>query len=164
MSASILEWILAIGILIFAIAVCVIVWYYKYYYNLFISIKQKSGNQWITTIQDKARRIKMGRSGLTLIYLRKAKVYRLLYKNMIAPKHYVFYRGDDGYDYPGYEGGDLLDENFTKVVTTHPLMRSQYTALEYPLNSQYARDKTWMEKYGGLAMMGLFSLGKFVSV
>lgn len=166
-SLTSIDWMTVIGWIVFIIvAVAGGFLVYNYYrnkkiFNLKITAKERIGDEWIPTITDEARVVKIGKGGFQLLFLRKLKIYKLAYRK-IGRRDYVFYIMPDGYWYNGYEKADLqyMDEHggYHPVLSTHPSMRGQYTSLEKQIESLHGEKATFWDKYGSWVMSIAFVL------
>lgn len=143
--------------------------YYLYYYykqkklfNKNITVFEIIGGYYQPAFKDKAKTVKIGTGGFEILYLKKAKVWRIAYGGRIGKDTYYFFVLPDGYWVNGMLSADIktTDKNggLFQVITTNPSMRAQYTSLEKQIDSIHADKKSFMDKYGAW----VFSIGYLV--
>jgi len=97
--------------------------------------------------RDKAMLVKVARSGMEVLYLRKKKTYKGAYGKRMGKNTYYFAIGPDGYWYNITLGS--LEKGMTKVgIKPTPVnMRYQNEALQEIIKQRYT-DTSWIQKYG----------------
>lgn len=107
---------------------------------------------------DKAMLVKVAKSGMEVLYLKKRKIYVGAYGKRMGKNRYYFATGPDGYKYNITLGS--LKEGLEKVhIKPTPVnMRYQNEALQEIIKDRYDKTTFW-EKYGGMiAFTGLIAL------
>lgn len=147
-----------IGWLIFAIVIIGGVWFYlvwsrdKKLFNKRITIMDIVGGYYEPIARDTAKTVKIGKGGFEILYLKKAKTWKIGYGGRVGKTDYYFYIVPGGYWYNGMMSANVhfLDKSggLVPIVTTNPLMRGQYTALEKQIDSLFTDKKSFMDKYG----------------
>lgn len=142
-----------------------ILWYWWY------RVEKKKYNRKITahgiihgyfhpTYRDVAKTVKLGKGGFELLYLKKLKTWKLAHGARTGMNEYDFYILSDGYWFPGQISSDMkqIDDNggFISVITTNPLMRAQYTALEKQIDALHGDKKGFWDKYGQWVLTGVY--------
>lgn len=160
----------AIGWIIFAIILIgcgVFAWFWytnKKTFSKKITILEIVGINYVPTMTDKAKVVKIGSGGFEILYLQKLKIYRIAYGGRVGKDTYYFFVGKDGYWYNGMLSADMyaIDQHkgLIPIVTTNPSMRSQYTSLEKQIDTLHADKKGFMDKYGAW----VFSIGFVIIV
>lgn len=144
-------------------------WYFGIYsknkkiFNKSITVNVNVGGYWKPIRNyDVAKSIKIGKGGFEILYLKKAKSWKIAYGGNFGDNNYEFYIMPDGYWYNGRQMADVkyMDEKggLIQVVTTNPLMRGQYTALEKQIDSLHAEKQSWWNKYGTFVLSIAFVL------
>jgi hypothetical protein len=157
-----------IGWIIFAVIVIAFAFYGIHWWNISRKFKKKVtafdivGINFVPSLRDKARTVKLGKGGFEILYLRKLKTWKLAYGGRVGKDTYYFFIMPDGYWYNGMLGANIhkigKDGGLVPIVTTNPTMRSQYTALEKQIDSLHQDKVSFMEKYG----VWVFSIGFLV--
>lgn len=158
-SSSILTWV---GWFIFAVICIAGIWWVINIYNnrkiysKTITAHSNIGGYWKASYKDTAKITKLGKSGFEILYLKKLKTWKIAYGGNFGDSHYDFYVMPDGYWYNSRQKADVLwmDKNggLIPVVTTNPLMRGQYTALEKLIDSLHGEKQKFWDKYGNFIM------------
>jgi len=124
-------------------------WNDKKIYNKRITVCDIVGSYYEPVMRDVARIVKIGTGGFEILYLKKAKVYRVGYGGRVGRTDYYFYIQPDGYWYNGMmaAGVNMIDKNkgLVPIVTTNPSMRAQYTSLEKQIDHLHAEKKSFWE-------------------
>lgn len=128
------------------------VWWYYYQrkqWNNLINDFEEIGFQFKHTRSDVAKKVKLGSGGFEVLYLRKAKTYRLAFGSRMDEKKYYFFIGKDGYPYNSVlaSGVRYINElgGLIPVVTANPAMRAQYTALEKQIDALHQDKKSFWD-------------------
>lgn len=142
-------------------------WVYKYYknkkeYYIRITAFKSSGGKWIPSIRDTAKVVKLGKGGFEILYLKKAKSWRISYGESVGINDYYFFIMPDGYWYNSVllSGLSYMDKagGLIPVATTNPLMRGQYTSLEKQIDAIHGQKEKWWDKYGNYVLSIAFVL------
>ena len=143
-------------------------WYFgvhkrdKKIFNKFISVFEVVGAYWQLVKKDVAKVIKIGTGGFEILYLKAHKTWKIAYGGRIGKDTYYFFIMPDGYWYNGMMYANISAINdkggLIPIVTTNPLMRGQYTALEKQIDSLTANKKSFWDKYGMWVMSIAFIL------
>ena len=124
----------------------------KKVYSKIITAFDTVGGFWEPVARDTAKIVKIGRGGFEILYLKKAKTWKIGYGGRVGKNTYYFFIMPDGYWYNGrlYADMNKIDENggLIPIVTTNPLMRGQYTSLEKQIDNLYGDKKGFWDKYG----------------
>ena len=140
---------------------------YSYYknkkiFNKKINVHSIMGSYWKKTYTDLARAVKIGKGGFEILYLKKLKTWKIAYGGNLGDNNYDFYVLPDGYWYNGMMSADVnaIDKagGLIPIVTTNPLMRGQYTALEKQIDSLHGDKIKWWDKYGNYVLSMAFVL------
>ncbi len=99
--------------------------------------------------RDRAMLVKMGSSGMEILYLKKRKKYLGAYGKRMGKNSYNFAIGPDGYWYNITLGGLVEGLDKVKIKPTNVNMRYQNEGLMQTIKSRYDQT-TFMQKYGGL--------------
>ena len=157
---TIIEWGIAILLLIGGLG---FVYYYyknKKNWNKKIEVNEIVGGYFIPTSHDVARVVKIGSGGFQVLNLKKNKTYKLAYGGKVGKNSYKMFVLNDGYWYSGMLSANLKsiddEKGLIQVVTTHPSMRSQYTALERMIELLHADKQHFWDKWGGMIMSIVF--------
>lgn len=149
---SILGWAFAAILLIGAVGYVLYMWRDKKLFNKKITVFEIVGGYYCPGLRDTAKTVKLGKGGFEVLYLKKSKTWKIAWGGRVGKDTYYFFVGKDGYWYNGMLSGDVnsIDKEggLTPIVTTNPLMRAQYTALEKQIDSLHSEKKSFMEKYG----------------
>ena len=149
---NLLGWLFAILLLVGAG-----VWAYIYYqqkrlYKERITAFEEINRFWHPTIRDDAKRMKIGKGGYEILYLKKGKTWKIAYGGKVGQKDYYFFIMPDGYWYNGKLYADLYQidkhKGLIPVVTTSASMRAQYTSLEKQIDTLNGEQKTFWDKHG----------------
>ena len=161
-------WMKIIGWIVFIIILLAGAYFvYRFYknkkiFNKIIRVNSKIGNYWKVSYRDKARAVKVGKSGFEILYLKKLKVWKIAYGGNFGDNNYDFYVMPDGYWYNSRQSSDVswIDKNdgLIPVVTTNPLMRGQYVALEKQIDSLHGDKAKFWDKYGSYVLSMAFVL------
>ena len=133
------------------------------------------GGYYCPAIRDTAKTVKIGTGGFEILFLKKAKTWKVAYGVRVGKDTYYFFIGKDGYWFNGMLSGDInqidKDNGLVPIITTNPSMRAQYTSLEKQIDSLHADKKSFMEKYGTFIMsisfiiiVGVFAMLLFKEV
>ncbi len=110
------------------------------------------GNYYQFAFRDKAKVVKIGSGGFEILFLKKAKTWKIAYGGRVGRDTYYFFIAPDGYWFNGMLSANLnaIDKNggLIPIVTTNPSMRAQYTSLEKQIDKLHSEKKNFMEKYG----------------
>ena len=157
-----------IGWVVFGILIIGGGWWISVYYknkkvfNKKITAFEIVGETFDPCIRDFAKVVKLGKGGFEILYLKKLKTHKIAYGGRVGRNNYYFYIMPDGYWYNGKMTANIsqIDANggLIPVVTTNPLMRGQYTALEKQIDSLHGDKKTFWDKYGNFVMSIAFKL------
>jgi len=99
--------------------------------------------------KDKAMLVKVAKSGMEVLYLRKRKVYKGAYGKRMGKNTYYFAIGPDGYWY-NVTLGSLTDGMKKVAIKPTPVnMRYQNEALQEIIKERYDKVTFW-QKYGGV--------------
>lgn len=140
---------LILGVIIISAAGFGIWWYYsRKTFNKNTTDFELIGDHFEPTFRDKARTVKLGSGGFQVLYLRKAKVYRIAYGRRVGRNNYYFFIAPDGYPYNGMLAKNITLDGRVPITTTNPSMRAQYTALEKQIDALQGEKKTFWDKYG----------------
>lgn len=132
-------------------------WVYIYYKNKKLYNKTTNDYEIINGYyqyvrSDKAKVVKLGTGGFAILFLKKAKTWRLGYGGRSGLSIYNFYILPDGYPVNGVLSGDIraMDKNggTIQVMTTNPSIRAQYTSLEKQINELHQNKTKFWEQYG----------------
>jgi hypothetical protein len=153
---NVLGWIVLAIICIGAIIYLYIWWTNKRLFNKKITDFEVIGGYYQPTLRDLAKVSKIGSGGFQILFLKKLKTWRLAYGGRVGKNDYYFFILPDGYAVNGILSGDIktIDKNggLVQVITTNPMMRAQYTALEKQIDSLHSDKKSFMDKYGTWVM------------
>lgn len=149
---KVIGWLLFIIILICSCVGGYWWWYSRKQFNRIIVANVIVNGEWVTAHQDRAKTVKIGSGGYEVLYLRKLKVYKIAYASRIGGNKHEFYIMPDGYWYSGKRDANLHHINekggLIPIITTNPLMRAQYTALETHVEQLHGEKKSFMDKWG----------------
>jgi hypothetical protein len=164
---NVLGWFLLVVILIGAG-----IWYYIWWNNKKVFTKKITvfeivGNFYSPAFRDTAKVVKLGTGGFEILYLKKAKTWKIAYGGKVGADTYYFFIQPDGYWFNGMLSANMnaIDRQggLIPLVTTNPSMRAQYTALEKQIDSIHKDAPSFMTKYGVwlmaagyIAVMGIF--------
>jgi hypothetical protein len=123
-------------------------WWTRKQFNKNITDFELIGDHYEPTYRDTAKMVKLGSGGFQVIYLRKAKTYRIAYGKRVGRNNYYFFIAPDGYPYNGMLGRNITTDGRTPIITTNPSMRAQYTALEKQIDHLHGEKKGFWDKYG----------------
>ena len=134
----------------------------KKIFNKRINVHSIIGSYWKKTFTDLAKAVKIGKGGFEILYLKKLKSWKIAYGGNLGDNNYDFYVLPDGYWYNGMMSSDVnaIDKanGLIPIVTTNPLMRGQYTALEKQIDSLHGDKINFWDKYGGYILSMAFVL------
>ena len=160
---SVLGWIVFFAILIGGGFFAYIAWNNKKIFNKKVTAFEIVGINYVPSIRDAAKVVKLGSGGFEILYLQKQKIFRISYGGRVGKSDYYFFINHDGYWYNGMLSANIyaIDKlgGLIPIVTTNPNMRAQYTSLEKQIDSMHAEKKTFMDKYGMWVVGGGFFLG-----
>lgn len=148
---SILGWIF-LGIIVIAGGY----WYYTYsrnkkIYNIRITAFKNVNGYWKAKIRDFGKVVKLGKGGFEIIFLQKSKTWKIAY-GADDDNDMMFFIQPDKYWVHGNMSAKVnhinSDGGLIPVITTNPLMRSQYTSLEKLIDSLHEDKKGFWDKYG----------------
>lgn len=117
--------------------------------------------------KDKAMLVKVAKSGMEVLWLRKKKVYKGAYGKRMGKNTYYFGIGPDGYWYNVTLGS--LQEGLSKVgIRPTPVnMRYQNEALQEIIKERY-NQITFMQKYGAMiafiALIAIFGVMAYLMI
>lgn len=131
------------------------IWRYyrdKKIFNKTITAFEIVGSYYEPAIRDTAKTVKIGRGGFEIQYLKKSKTWKIAYGGRVGKSTYYYFIGKDGYWYNSRLSADIneIDKRggLIPIVTTNPLMRSQYTSLEKQIDLLHNEKTSFMDKYG----------------
>lgn len=142
-------------------------WAYVHYknkreYNQRITAFKIVGDRYVPRIRDLGKTIRLGKGGFEIVYLKKAKTWKIAYGESIGTNDYYFFIMPDGYWYNGVLSArvNYIDERngLIPVITTNPLMRGQYASLEKQIDSIHGEKQKWWDKYGTYVLSVAFIL------
>lgn len=145
-------WLIAGVILVCGIGFTFWWWWNKKLFNKKTTDFELVGGKFEPTFRDMAKLVKLGKGGFVVLFLKKSKLYRIAYGARVGRNDYYFFIAPDGYPYNGMLGGDITKDGRVPVVTTNPLMRAQYTALEKQIDSLHGEKIKFWDKYGNWVM------------
>ena len=99
--------------------------------------------------KDKAMLVKVAKSGMEVLYLKKRKVYKGAYGKRMGKNMYYFAIGPDGYWYNVTLGSLEKGMNKIGIRPTPVNMRYQNEALQEIIKQRYNQE-SWLTKYGGV--------------
>jgi len=138
------------------------VWYWWYWnrkqFNKVTTDFEIVGDSYTPERRDRAKLVRLGKGGFQLLYLQKAKVYRIVFGGKIGKNAYYFFIGKDGYPYNCTLSSEITADGKIPIKTTNALMRAQYTALEKLVEDLYKAKSSFWEKYGNWVMTIAFVL------
>jgi hypothetical protein len=143
---------LGIGTLLLIIAGALAYWYFnnKKYDKRIVILEDVAGSDDLEIVgRDKATLVKMGQSGMEILYLQKRKKYLGAYGKRMGKNIYNFAIGPDGYWYNITLGGLTEGLEKVKIKPTNVNMRYQNEGLMQTIKDRY-NAVTFMQKYGGL--------------
>jgi hypothetical protein len=142
-------------------------WFYIYSKDRKVFTKRitafdRVGIYWEPVFRDVAKTVKIGKGGFEILFLKKAKTWKLAYGGRVGRNDYYFFIMPDGYWYNGMMCADVnkMDDKggLVPIVTTNPLMRAQYTALEKQVDSLHGEKTNFWDKYGSWVLGVAFVL------
>lgn len=142
-------------------------WVYTHYknkklFNKRITAFEIIGNYWQPALRDVAKVVKIGKGGFEILYLKNQKTWKIAYGGRVGKNDYYFFIMPDGYWYNSMLYADInaMDDKkgLIPVVTTNPLMRGQYTALEKQIDKLTGEKTKWWDKYGSFILSIAFIL------
>ncbi len=108
--------------------------------------------------KDRATLVKVGRSGMEVLFLKKRKKYIGAYGKRMGKNTYYFAIGPDGYWYNVTLGSLTQGMKTVKIKPTNVNMRYQNEGLMQTIKDRYDKTTFW-EKYGGMvAFVGLIAV------
>lgn len=153
---NILGWGLFLVIIIGGSVYGYIIWRNRRIFNKKITVFDIVGINFVPSLRDVAKTVKIGTGGFEILFLKKLKIFRIAYGGKVGKDTYYFFILPDGYWFNGMLSADMMMINknggLIPVVTTNPTMRSQYTSLEKQIDSLQQSKATFMEKYGAWVM------------
>jgi hypothetical protein len=162
------NWMYVIGWIILLIVLCAGgYWFYAYSKNKKIFSKKITafetvGEYWSPVIRDLAKVVKIGKGGFEILYLKTSKTWKIAYGGRVGRSDYYFFIMPDGYWYNSMlkAGVNYMDNSggLVPIVTTNPLMRGQYTALEKQIDSLHGEKVKFWDKYGSFILSIAFML------
>lgn len=164
---SSINWMTVIG-WIFLVIILIAGGYYLYVYyrdkrifNIRITLMKNINGYYKPRYRDNAKVVKLGKGSFEIIYLQKAKTWKIAYGGD-DDNDMFFYEQPDKYWIHGQMSSNVQHINamggLIPVVTTNPLMRSQYTSLEKMIDSLHQDKKTFWEQYGSWVLGAGFVL------
>ena len=167
-SITSINWGRTVGWILFILVICGGgIWAYIYQKNKKVFNKgivafDSVGEYFEPSIRDRAKVVKLGKGGFEILYLQKQKTWKIAYGGKTGKSDYYFFILPDGYWHNGKLSAKVsyLDKEggLVSVVTTNPLMRSQYTSLEKQIDSLTGQKAGFWDKYGGWVMSIAFVL------
>lgn len=143
-------WVLFFIILLGGGFFAYITWKNKRQFSKNITAFEIINGYWQPALKDVAKVVKIGTGGFEVLYLKKAKSYRVAYGGRVGKDTYYFFIMPDGYWYNGMFSGDLKalkkDGGLITVVTTNANMRANYTALEKQIETLHSEKKNWLKE------------------
>ena len=135
------------------IIVGVLAWWFvnnKKYNKRIIILEDVAGSDDLEIVgRDKATLVKMGASGMEILYLQKRKKYLGAYGKRMGKNTYNFAIGPDGYWYNITLGGLTEGLDKVKIKPTNVNMRYQNEGLMQTIKDRYNQTTFW-QKYAGL--------------
>jgi len=135
-----------------------VIWNNRRIYKRKITAFDIIGINFNPAIRDVAKPVKIGSGGFEILYLKKLKTYKIAYGGRVGKDTYYFFIMPDGYWYNGMLSANLfmIDKlgGLIPVVTTNPMMRSQYTSLEKQIDTLHQQKQGFWDKYGSW-MLGI---------
>lgn len=124
-----------------------------------IILEDVSGSDNLEVVgRDKAKLVKIGDSGIEVLFLKKRKKYIGAYGKRMGKNTYYFAIGPDGYWYNVTLGSLTDGMDAAKVKPTNVNMRYQNEGLQQTIKSRYDQTTFW-QKYGGvIAFVGLIAI------
>jgi len=151
-----LGWIFFVILAVGGCVLAYIIWKNKRIFNKKITVFDIVGINFVPAIRDKAKTVKIGSGGFEILYLKKLKIFRIAYGGRVGKDTYYFFILPDGYWYNGMLSANMMQIDKTggliPVMTTNPMMRSQYTSLEKQIDFLHKAKVGFMEKYGAWVM------------
>ena len=142
----------AIGLLMLII-IAVLAFYIinnKKYNKKIVILEDVAGSDDLEVIgRDRATLVKMGQSGMEILYLKNRKKYLGAYGKRMGKNTYNFAIGPDGYWYNVTLGSLTQGLDKVKINPTNVNMRYQNEGLMQTIKSRY-ESTTFLQKYGGL--------------
>ncbi len=136
--------LIVVGVLVF--------WYFnnKKYDKRIVILEDVAGSDDLEIVgRDKATLVKMGQSGMEILYLQKRKKYLGAYGKRMGKNIYNFAIGPDGFWYNITLGGLTEGLDRVKIKPTNVNMRYQNEGLMQTIKDRY-NQTTFLQKYGGL--------------
>lgn len=138
-----------------------IVIYLVYDWKLFnrrvVLFENISGVSFQPTLKDRARLVKIGKSGEEVLFLKKRRVYRTAYGRKMGKNTYWFAVGQDGYWYNIVLGDVDAKMGMLDIEPVDRDVRYMSAALEEMIERDYNKIK-FMDKYGTIIFNGFFLL------
>ena len=144
-----LVWIF--GFLVICILAAVVIWWMnqkKIYKEEVAVFENISGQGWVLSFKDRARRLRLSKDGTEVLYLKKKKMPLTAYGRKMGPHQFWFAIGQDG-GYYNFVLGDLdskmgildieLVDRDIKLLTVAMLKNAE---------SEYGPQKSFMDKWG----------------
>jgi hypothetical protein len=149
---NLIGWFIFAIILIGGLYWLFIIYRNKKIYSSIIKGFEIIGVNFIPTIDDRARKVKLGSGGFEILFLKRLKTWRLAYGSRVGKNTYYYFIMPDGYWYNGLFSSNMfmIDKlgGLIPIVTTNPNMRSQYTSLEKQIDSLHKEKEKFWDKYG----------------
>lgn len=160
---SVLTWIIGIALVGGAIF-----WYFGIYqrdkkiFRKKITAFEIVGINFVPSIRDLAKVVRVGTGGFEILYLKKQKVWKIAYGGRVGRDDYYFFILQDGYWYNGTLSSNVFKMNelggLVPIVATNPTMRAQYTSLEKQIDSLHGLKTNFWDKYGSWVLSIAFVL------
>ncbi len=150
--------VLAFSIFLIILAGAVIIYFVymmRIYNRKIVVFENISGQGFQPVYKDTARLVSLGDGGEELLFLRKKKVYRTAYGRKMGKNTYWFVIGQDGYWYNSLLGDLDAKMGMLDIEPVDRDMRYMHVAVRKNIQERY-RKINIMEKYGAIAMSGLF--------
>lgn len=156
--------VLSIFLIIIAFGIFAwIIFLYRTYNRKIIVFENVSGQGYQLVLRDRARVIKLGSGGEELLFLKKKKVYRTAYGKKMGKNTYWFAVGQDGYWYNVVLGDVDAKMGMLDIEPIDRDMRYMHVAIRKNIQDSYKK-QTFMEKYGGIVISGLFLLIMLIGI
>lgn len=158
--SGIVIWVLLAVVILGAIGALAIFIINKLRYNKkIVVLEDVAGSDDLEPIgKDRATLVKIGRSGMEVLYLKKRKKYVGAYGKRMGKNTYYFAIGPDGYWYNVTLGSLNKGLEKVKINPTNVNMRYQNEGLQQTIKDRYDKVTFW-QKYGGLiAFVGLIAI------
>ena len=133
-------------------------WFYfdfRTFNKKIVVFENLAGQGFQIAFKDRARIVKLGSGGEELLFLKKKKTYRTAYGKKMGANTYWFAVGQDGYWYNCVLGDIDAKMGMLDIEPIDRDMRYMHVAIRKNIEDRY-RKVNFMEKYGTIAMSGLF--------